>query len=175
MKTTLICSCDSPKGIAARWCKVHPEKAALARAIKHFGHVPTQADMHALYSVVQMEWAREAFGAVLVEERTDSEGPYAIYAFKEDSVWWTIDDNGLRQAWSFYESRGIERAYATLHDYAAVRMPSWWTPERRFAWRVASSVSPDDPRRFLSRFELDANEQVERITASLETGEEVEA
>ena len=65
-----------------------------------------------------------------------------------------------------------------LGNTVLVDMPSWWTPERRVAWRVLDG-SHDNGERYESC--SDANSEamigqtVERITASLETGEEVSA
>ena len=60
--------------------------------------------------------------------------------------------------------------------YPGVDMPSWWTPERRFAWRYAAQ-SPANERdsamhaESTPRFICSAH----WFTADLETGEEVSA
>lgn len=74
-------------------------------------------------------------------------------------------------------------------DLWNVRMPSWWSPERQYAWRVfngpgSATYGPWTEQALAERFEtkddlfceINAHDgDYERITADLETGEEVPA
>ena len=91
----------------------------------------------------------------------------------------------LGERWhTFTESRLTERVrdgWRTHGNYQP--MPSWWTPEQRFAWRVKGSnvrlvcadlnsamKARENPLGGLERF---AHNYYEHITASLETGAEI--
>lgn len=66
-------------------------------------------------------------------------------------------------------------ASAKPTDYA--EMPSWWTPESRFAWRCGSIAFETENAARLYRRDLwpELDFPVTRITADLETGAEVPA
>jgi hypothetical protein len=66
----------------------------------------------------------------------------------------------------------------------SIRMPAWFSPEQRFAWRfipAGAAVAGNDgagvytTQAEAERKKLFADDRIERITADLETGEEVQA
>jgi hypothetical protein len=99
-----------------------------------------------------LQHAIEALGAVEV-----APGRYAI----------------IRKYLGGYETMRWNEAKRSFEHLAV--MPAWWTPERRYAWRVDGAngeswrIAEDDYR----QFGMPRGATSQRITADLETGEEV--
>jgi len=82
------------------------------------------------------------------------------------------------------DERSITSALWREHSGNLVYAPSWWSPEQRFAWKLTHGSSDVDNRRFESEGEAyhgmhsytttyARGISVERITADLESGEEI--
>lgn len=145
---SLICfTCEPLKGAAA-------QTNSLDRAIAYLGAVEVAPGRYALR--MQDFWA--TMDAETTRWLADSCQRYLG----------TRDPNALDDTEALYD------AWATLQT-RAVKMPSWWKPERRYAWRINGETFADYralkeayPRRVPSG-------SVQRITADLSTGKEIPA
>jgi hypothetical protein len=80
---------------------------------------------------------------------------------------------GRRNVWVLYRLEGA--AYIEIAE-----LPKWWTPEQRFAWRItypvaqrAGNVKSEIVTKYPSVAASDSRCRIERITADLNTGEEI--
>lgn len=98
-------------------------------------------------------------------------GRYALFMGVDDPQHWLVTD-----------ANDLIRATFSDEDFKnTVRMPSWWTPERQFAYRFASSVYSrrDDAEADAQAcaqsyaFKGEFAPSIQRVTVNLETGEEV--
>ena len=96
------------------------------------------------------------------------------YAFADG---WTGCGDGKR--WLLVSSEGLaclpRTGYHAWRSKWTKPAPSWWTPDSRFAWRVHGVSSPFVDRAEAERIARSYGHRTPpyRITADLETGEEV--
>ena len=103
----------------------------------------------------------------------------ALYAYRDRNAerFYTIDRNALfdlqrRLNQTDSSASAVEDAYQDWCDATeATGLPTWWSPERRSAWRHGASCKPGPRTTFATNLEPSC----ERITADLETGAEVPA
>lgn len=110
-----------------------------------------------------LERAFETLGAVQVER--------GRHAFMQgiDNRWWVAPTASLARWATLRDASGYAIDAPTNARYDAKLMPSWWTPERRFAvgysTKLAFATREDAQRAFDARHDI--------YTADLSTGEEV--
>lgn len=106
------------------------------------------------------------------------------YAYRSDDVKsWCIATAAMLENLS--EAKQGRGPRPNLKPFCDAIMPPWWSPEARFAWRIAGNgpnvTKADRADRFGSERAAKAEAHfiggaaVERITADLETGEEIPA
>lgn len=98
-----------------------------------------------------------------------------VYAQRdnENSPYYVVDAESMKHLGSALIA-GQEDAYSFwCASSDALRMPSWWTPEQPFAWRPKDGGISRLPHHDLDGWDASFDEDLERITADLTTGEEV--
>ena len=99
------------------------------------------------------------------------------YAGRETDCLWRVYDTSALTAitLNLTETGNIFGQHLPLHKIPT--MPAWWSPEQRFAWRykvvphTGREMEGYENKRWPEPFDFG----MERITADLETGEEVSA
>jgi hypothetical protein len=105
------------------------------------------------------------------------------YAFPARTTTKALEGTTKREAWHVTDANGVIGIIVhakALSEAGAVAMPAWWSPEKRFAWRTNWEGFSERTQalRFKSRGDAERyieGGDVERITADLETGDEVQA
>lgn len=94
---------------------------------------------------------------------------YAIPELTQLNGWHATSEEGVIR--SVYDEDAPDELY--------VEMPGWWTPERQYAWKRSAAPAGEGgnnryPDTLEGRFAAaHAGHAIKRITADLETGEEV--
>ncbi len=146
---------------------------SLAKAVAYLGAV----------EVAKIERAVDYLGATEIE-------PDRYAYFELDDLWHVVNGSKLEPLAITLRSVSGSKAQIKAHriwraGHFDVTMPAWWTPEQRFAWRIASNgpnvCKADRSDRYGSEAAAKREAHfiggaaVERITANLETGAEVPA